>query len=172
MAKPGHQNHDNTLNSATMKVFFDEECLLHDPPYEILSGKLQHYYEVPKRLLQIRQALEENAIFQIKNADRSIDAKKHVLQVHSEDYVEYLETAFRLWVEGGGDPKVQTGLVVASAVLNAAHWYQDPLFPETFPNPKFVPQFTTARPPRSLTGKAGESISFTSNLMLSNSSTG
>jgi len=90
-----------------MKVFFDEECLLHDPPYEILSGKLHPYYETPKRLLQIRQALEENGIFQIEGADRSIDARKHALRVHSEDYVEYLETAFRLWVEEGADPKVR-----------------------------------------------------------------
>lgn len=92
-----------------MKVFFDKECLLHNPPHEFLSGKLQHYYEAPRRLLEIRQALEENAIFHIENADRSIDAKKHALQVHSEDYVEYLETAFQLWVEGGGDPKVHMG---------------------------------------------------------------
>jgi acetoin utilization deacetylase AcuC-like enzyme len=100
-----------------MKVFFDEECLLHHPAYEFLSGKLESYFEAPKRLLQIRQALEEDAIFQIENADRSIDVQKHALQVHSEDYIEYLESAFRLWVEGGGDPKVrQAGLVVASTV--------------------------------------------------------
>ena len=89
-----------------MKVFLDKECLLHNPPHEIISGKLQYYHEAPKRLLEIRKALEGNAIFQIENADRSIDAKKHALQVHSEDYIEYLETAFQLWVEGEGDPKV------------------------------------------------------------------
>ena len=94
-----------------MKVFFDEGCLLHNPLYEILSGKLQHYYEAPKRLLEIRKALEGNAMFQIENADRSIDVKKYALQVHSADYIEYLETAFRLWVEDGGDPKVQAGLM-------------------------------------------------------------
>lgn len=103
-----------------MKVFFDEECLLHNPPHEILSGKLQHYLEVPKRLLEIRQALEGNTIFQIENADRSIDVKKHALQVHSEDYIEYLETAFRLWVEDGGDPEVlQNGLRAAPVAIPA-----------------------------------------------------
>ena len=102
-----------------MKVFFDNECLLHNPPQEIVFGKLQHYYEVPKRLLEIRQVLEGNAIFQIEDADRSINAREHALQVHSEDYVEYLETAFRLWVEGGGDPKVQTGLQVAPMAIPA-----------------------------------------------------
>lgn len=101
-----------------MKVFFDEECLLHDPPHEIICGKLEPYYESPKRLLQIRQALEKNEIFQVENADRSIDTKEHALHVHSADYLEYLESAFRLWVEDGGDPKVpSTGFRTASMAI-------------------------------------------------------
>ena len=102
-----------------MKVFFDEKCLLHNPPHEILSGKLQCYYELPKRLLEIRKALEEHGAFKIENADPSIDAKSHALRVHSEDYVEYLETAFRLWIEDGGDPKVQIDFVAASIAILA-----------------------------------------------------
>ena len=142
-----------------MKVFFDEECLLHHPPYEILSGKLETYYESPERILRIRQALEGRDTFQIENADRSIDIQKHALRVHSEDYLKYLESAFGLWVEEGGDPKVGTGpLVLPVAILT--DWFQDPLFPATFPNPKFAPHFTTTRPPLSLIGKAGESLSF------------
>ena len=141
-----------------MKVFFDEECLLHDPSYEIISGKLQPYYESPERLLQIRRALEGNPIFQIENADRSIDVRKHALQVHSEDYLEYLETAFQLWVEDGGDPKVQTGLSCGTLIAIPAHLPQDPFFPETFANPKFAPCLTIARPPRSVIGKAGELV--------------
>jgi len=120
-----------------MKIFFDEECLLHNPPYEILSGKIVTYYETPNRLLEIRRALEGDDIFQIENADRSIDVQGHALQVHSVNYIEYLESAFKLWVEGGGDPK-------------------DPIFPDVFPNPRFTQRFTTANlAPRSLTGKAG-----------------
>lgn len=146
-----------------MKVFFDEECLLHDPPYEILSGKPHPYYEAPKRLLQIRQALEENEVFQIEDVDRSVDTKKHALQVHSEDYVEYLETAFRLWAEDGADPKVQTGLWIASMVI-PTHLPQDSLFPEAFANPKLAPHPTTTCPPRNLIGKAGKLPSFTGGL--------
>ena len=158
-----------------MKVFSDEECLLHDPPYEILSGKLQPYYEAPIRLLQIRQALEDDhGIFRMENADRSIDAKKHALQVHSEGYVEYLETAFQLWVEDGGDSEVRAIIVtsrVAPTVI-PAHLLQDPFFPETFANPQFVPHLTTARPPRSLIGKAGEFIPFAEGLTQAHSSVG
>ena len=138
-----------------MKVFFDEGCLVHDPPYEFQSGRPKPYYEAPQRLLQIRQALEENPIFQIEGADRSIDAKKHALQVHSEDYLDYLETAFQLWVEAGGDPKVRAGLGVGP-IVNSAHLSQQPFFPETFSNPKLVHHLSTARPPGSIMGKAGE----------------
>ena len=102
-----------------MKVFFDEKCLLHDPPYEIISGKLQRYYERPKRVLEIRKALEEHGAFKIENADPSIDVKTHALRVHSEDYIEYLETAFQLWTEEGGDPKVQTDLMAAPMAFPA-----------------------------------------------------
>lgn len=105
-----------------MRVFFDEECLLHHPPYEFLSGKVQTYYETPERLLQIRQALEGHDIFKIEYSDRSIDVQKHALQVHSEDYIEYLECAFRLWVEGGGDPKVEKDPQVAPMGV-LAHWF-------------------------------------------------
>jgi len=154
-----------------MKTFFDEECLLHDPAYEIISGKLHPYYEAPKRLLQIRQALEENTVFRIENADHSIDTKKHALQVHSEDYVEYLETAFQLWVEDGGDPKVQTDLRVVPMAI-PTHRLQDSFFPETFPNPKFAPHFTVDRPPRTLIGKAGELISPADGYVLSHPGAG
>jgi len=147
--------------TTVMKVFFDEECLLHDPPYEILSGKSHPYYEAPKRLLQIRQALEENEAFQIEDADRSIDAKKHALQVHSVDYVEYLETAFRLWVEAGADPKVQTALRIVP-ILIPAHPPKSSLFPEAFANPKLT---HTARPPQNLIGKAGQFLSFAGGLL-------
>lgn len=143
-----------------MKVFFDEECLLHNPPYEILSGKIVTYYESPSRLLEIRRALEENDIFQIENADRSIDVQGHALKAHSANYIEYLESAFKLWVEGGGDPKVQTVLMFVSMKV-LAHQFQDQLFPDAFPNPRFTQRFTTANlAPQSLTGKAGEFTSF------------
>lgn len=142
-----------------MRIFFDQECLLHQPPYEILSGKLRTYYDSPQRLLQIFQALEGHDIFQIETTDRSIDVRKHALEVHSEDYFEHLESAFRIWTEGGGDPKVQTGSLVVPMVI-LAYWHQDPLFPEAFPSPKFAPHFTATRPPPSLAGKAGESVQF------------
>jgi acetoin utilization deacetylase AcuC-like enzyme len=96
-----------------MKVFFRRRMFTARSTTRDSIWEITTYYEAPKRLLQIRQALEENGIFQIENADRSIDAKKHALQVHSEDYIEYLETAFRLWVEGGGDPKVQADALKA-----------------------------------------------------------
>lgn len=141
-----------------MKVFLDDECLLHHPPHEILSGELQVYYETPQRLLRIRKAVEGNAAFQIESADSLIDVREFALRVHSEDYIEYLESAFRLWVEEGGDPQVQPYLAIAPMAIQS-HQPKNPLFPETFPHPKFAPHFTATRLPKSLIGKAGEFIS-------------
>lgn len=143
-----------------MKVFFDEECLLHNPPYEFLSGKLVPHHEAPKRLSLIRQALEEDPGFQIENADRSIDVRKHALLVHSEDYIEYLESAFELWAKGRGDPEVRTSLAVV-LLTTLAHSPQGLLFPEVFPHPKFSQRFNDGNlAPQSLTAKAGEFIYF------------
>lgn len=139
-----------------MKVFFDEECLLHNPPYEFTSSKLVTYYETPKRLSLIRQALEEDPGFQIENADHSIDVRKHALRVHSEDYIEYLESAFGLWAKDGGDPEVHTGFLVV-LLTTLTHSLQGSLFPDVFPHPKFTQRFNDGSlTPQSLAAKAGE----------------
>lgn len=91
-----------------MKVFFDTDCLLHNPPFEFLSGKLVPYYELPKRILQIKEALQRHPqLFQLAQTDLDIDVKKHVLDVHTPDYLEYLEHAYTEWIRDGGD-KVRT----------------------------------------------------------------
>ncbi|KAI0066592.1 Arginase/deacetylase [Artomyces pyxidatus] len=101
-----------------MKVVYDADCLLHDPPYEILSGQLVPYYESPQRLVTIKQRLESSDLFELVGSERDIDVLKFIAMVHSSDYVEYLMTAYQRWVEDGGD---------RTAVL-----------PETFPHPKLL----------------------------------
>jgi acetoin utilization deacetylase AcuC-like enzyme len=87
-----------------MKVFFDNNCLLHDPPYEYLSGKQVPYFEVPERITRIKQILEQHpAIFQFANADPDIDLEKHILRVHTPEYLNYLEHAYDEWTIDGGD---------------------------------------------------------------------
>lgn len=49
--------------------------------------------------------LEEDGSFEIVSAqdDWPPNIKDHILAVHSEDYLEYLETIYGEWVAAGGD---------------------------------------------------------------------
>ena len=88
-----------------MKVFWHAESLLHDPPHEILSGRLVPYLESPDRLQKIKTALERDDSFEIVLAqdDWPPDIRDHILAVHTKDYLEYLETIYDEWVAIGGD---------------------------------------------------------------------
>jgi acetoin utilization deacetylase AcuC-like enzyme len=93
-----------------MKVFFDCDCLLHDPPHEFLSGRPVPYYEAPRRILLIKEALEKHpALFRVVATDLNIDVKTHILKVHSAEYLAYLEKAYAEWVKDGGDKVRTTG---------------------------------------------------------------
>ena len=88
-----------------MKVFWHAESLLHDPPHEILSGRLVPYLESPDRLQKIKSAFEQDDSFEIVSAedDWPPNVKDYILAVHSEEYVKYLETIYDEWVAIGGD---------------------------------------------------------------------
>lgn len=90
-----------------MKVFWDSNCLLHDPPYEILSGIKVPYFESPARWQVIKKELEEHpSLFQLESTDLSsggIDIIGHVEMVHGRGYLEYLRNAYDEWVRDGGN---------------------------------------------------------------------
>ncbi|KAI0714634.1 hypothetical protein C8Q76DRAFT_431838 [Earliella scabrosa] len=87
-----------------MKVFWEADCLLHNPPHEILSGRLVPYLESPDRMRRIKGALEQDDRFELVPADRDWpDIKSHILAVHSAEYVDYLETIYDEWTAIGGD---------------------------------------------------------------------
>ncbi|KAH9082249.1 Arginase/deacetylase [Lactarius deliciosus] len=89
-----------------MKVFWDPICLLHDPPYEFLSGDKVAYFESPARLQVIKKELEEHpSLFQLELTDSSsgsIDIIVHVETVHGRGYLNYLRNAYDEWVRDGG----------------------------------------------------------------------
>jgi acetoin utilization deacetylase AcuC-like enzyme len=100
-----------------MKVFWDPNCLLHDPPYEILSGYKVPYFESPSRLQVIKKELEEYpSLFQIELTDSSsgsIDILSHIEMVHGRGYLSYLRNAYEEWVRDGGSavPLVDDGFL-------------------------------------------------------------
>lgn len=92
-----------------MKVFFHDDCLLHNPPYEILAGNQVPYFESPSRVLLIKETMDKYSDGQFDLCDEldfDLDVKKCCLRIHTADYLHYLETAYDDWVKAGGD-KVQ-----------------------------------------------------------------
>lgn len=89
-----------------MKVFWDSDCLMHNPPYEILSGNKLPYFESPARLQLIKEALEKHpSLFKFQSArlsSQNLDVARYVEMVHSRGYISYLSNAYENWVRGGG----------------------------------------------------------------------
>jgi acetoin utilization deacetylase AcuC-like enzyme len=86
-----------------MQTIFSPTHTLHDPPFEIIDGKVTTYYEMPNRVTIILDALRE-AGFAPPQLPRTFDPA-HILAVHQPDYVGYLERAFTEWVAAGKPPE-------------------------------------------------------------------
>ena len=111
-----------------MKVFWDPDCLLHNPPYEILSGDKIPCIESPARLQVIKNELEKHpSLFSFELASSSsgnLDIVRYVGMVHSHAYLGYLTNAYDNWVRIGGS-RVEFPLPPA-----AGDWFINP--PLTF----------------------------------------
>ncbi|KAK4698238.1 hypothetical protein P7C70_g8045, partial [Phenoliferia sp. Uapishka_3] len=101
--------------SNRIAVYHSPLSLLHDPPYEILSGCLQNYVESPERCTIILRALlsadkqeESEVTFEefALNWTRENVVDEGILdavrQVHSEEYVEFLRNIYAEWIAEGG----------------------------------------------------------------------
>ncbi|KAK4051623.1 hypothetical protein OIV83_002763 [Microbotryomycetes sp. JL201] len=129
-----------------MRVVVSELCLEHNPPYEVLSGQLQAYYESPDRIERILTALttapsqtepddEPNTahydIVRFDNwtagdvvTDRQLAT--YVKQVHDADYLDYLRTVYGQWVNEGGNPTWVAALASARLCIEATRMLLEP----------------------------------------------
>ncbi len=82
-----------------MKVVYSPYHILHDPPKEFISNHIENYGESPFRAELIFEALMDlPGVDVIRPVEFSID---YILKVHSEDYVNYLQTAYDEWIAAG-----------------------------------------------------------------------
>ena len=122
-----------------MKVFWNPGCLLHNPPYEILSGEKSPYFEGPARLQVIKKELERYpSLFTFEPASSSSessefesslnlgpDISRYVQMVHSQGYLRYLKNAYDDWVRSRGStvplplPSLMTGFLAFNLPLPA-----------------------------------------------------
>ncbi|RIA83728.1 Arginase/deacetylase [Glomus cerebriforme] len=85
-----------------MKVFYSQVCLKHAPKYEIISGNLIDYLESPSRLIIINEHLQNlSSLSKFEFVLPSDYGLEPILSVHSKDYIEYLQTAYKEWVKIG-----------------------------------------------------------------------
>ncbi|KAM0749899.1 Arginase/deacetylase [Meredithblackwellia eburnea MCA 4105] len=111
-------------NRPRMTVFHSKLSLLHDPPYEILSGNLQPYLESPERYHRILAALREQPASSPTSVDTNTCSSESLFEevelewkrdevlvpwlmtaleeVHGKDYLSFLETIYKEWINEGG----------------------------------------------------------------------
>ncbi|KAI7852923.1 hypothetical protein BDC45DRAFT_558219 [Circinella umbellata] len=91
-----------------MDVIYNEDCLLHDPPFEATRGQVKPYLECPARLESIKKFIDSQP--QQFNVVRPQDySVTPILRVHEQDYVEFLQTIYKEWVDSGMPPEIAIG---------------------------------------------------------------
>jgi acetoin utilization deacetylase AcuC-like enzyme len=91
-----------------MKAFFTEDQLLHDPQQFMRLGRISKPTDLPTRAHALRSALKERGIEVIAPDDHG---RAPLEGVHSVDYLDYLETAYRRW-QALAAPGVEPGIEV------------------------------------------------------------
>ena len=113
-----------------MKIFYSPSHIMHHPPFEVLDGgEKSRSYEIPERVENVIHLLRQKNWAEIlAPSDYGLDP---ILEVHDQEYVEFLQSAFQIWTSG---------------VANYEHMA---LTPATFP------LGGNRRIPNSILGKAG-----------------
>ncbi|KAI8983978.1 hypothetical protein BDF20DRAFT_857293 [Mycotypha africana] len=90
-----------TATSDKIKVVYCEDGLLHNPPFEVTSGKIKPYVESPERLKSIKKYIDENpSMFQLISPISDYTLKP-ILDIHRPDYIAFLESIYQEWVNAG-----------------------------------------------------------------------
>lgn len=77
-----------------MKAFFSEEQLLHNPRQFMRLGRISAPTDLPSRAESLQGALAARGVRVEAPADYG---RKPLEHVHSQDYLDYLETAYARW---------------------------------------------------------------------------
>ncbi|KAI9478098.1 MAG: hypothetical protein EXX96DRAFT_569576 [Benjaminiella poitrasii] len=85
--------------SVKIQVVYSEDELLHNPAMELTNGDWKPYVESPERLKSIKAFVDKSPLFElVQPFDYSTQP---ILDVHRDDYVEFLRTIYDDWVDAG-----------------------------------------------------------------------
>jgi acetoin utilization deacetylase AcuC-like enzyme len=115
-----------------MNIYYSETHKQHNPPFEIFDGgeKVPNF-EVPERAERILTSLKLTKLVRILSPEDF--GLEPILEVHENDYIEFLQTAFEEWLQTETD----------------APYEKSALLPATFPPRNWQHK------PKSLLGRAG-----------------
>lgn len=82
-----------------MKIIYSENTKLHNPAKEFISHSLIDYAESPQRMSEILQSLKWLDDIEILSPEEfTLD---DILKIHSFQYIDYLQNAYKNWVAAG-----------------------------------------------------------------------
>lgn len=84
-----------------MKIIYSEDHKLHHGAKELNRGEMVPLFEMPSRAEMIVMRLKDTGFGEFMPPERFADDAIHA--VHARDYVQFLQTAWREWIEEEGD---------------------------------------------------------------------
>ena len=117
-----------------MKVIYSELSKLHNPTKEFISHNLIEYAESPDRMNVILEALKWVENIEVTPPEE-FDLS-NILKVHSTQYVNYLQNAYKEWVDAGLNKdgvmpdffavgKIRDKLITRSPIGHAGYYMTD-----------------------------------------------
>jgi len=89
-------------NIGFMKVICSDIHRLHNPRYKFTNGSRHEIPEIPARVENIRDILEKAGFHSMAP---SVQGKEPLSNVHSTEYLKFLEAVYDVWTERGGNPE-------------------------------------------------------------------
>lgn len=80
-----------------MKIIYSEDHKWHAPKLEFSYGQLNNFFEIPERAEKVMEALKEIGPI----LPPASFPKSAITAVHEENYVAFLQTAYRQWAAAG-----------------------------------------------------------------------
>jgi acetoin utilization deacetylase AcuC-like enzyme len=103
-----------------MLIVHTEKHRLHNPKLYFALGRMDKYPEQPSRVETILKAIKDRNIGElVEPMDFGIE---YVQECHSQEYIDYLKSAYELWIQKGGD---ENGVIPDTYAVHVSSIYRD-----------------------------------------------
>jgi acetoin utilization deacetylase AcuC-like enzyme len=102
-----------------MKIIYSDKHSIHAPKKYFSSGRMQDYPDVVSRMDSVLKALQGTKHQILETTDHGFEP---IYRIHTKQYVDFLTTVYKEWVERGGDPN---GVIPDTYAARLDKLYQD-----------------------------------------------